>query len=289
MVKDILNHNHIDNGRFTGKNFDLKTILDQTDKEQPDMIQIHRASKVITCISNGVNTLSGIADYCGLSKSSAHRLLKALEKSNFIMYNSLNRQYLIGQLITDIALKPETYHDYLNICAGKEMEELAESTGETIILLVMVGLRQVKIHSILSKHDLRVSEGSRKAVGIFAGAGSQVLLSQLKDEELKVALNSLKMDKITDRTIINKRGLLARIGKIRRQGYAMTSGERLSGVICLAAPVKNYALPTALTVIGPQSRMKGKSGEFTGLLLNASNRISANILDIYQSQNSGDS
>jgi DNA-binding IclR family transcriptional regulator len=283
MVKDILNHNLVDNGRFTGKNFDLKNILDQTDEEQPDMIQIHRASKVITCISNGVNTLSDIGDYCELSKSSAHRLLKALEKSNFIMYNSFTRQYLIGQLITDIALKPETYHDYLNICAGKELEELAESTEETIILLVMVGLRQVKIRSILSKHDLRVSDGSRKSVGIFAGAGSQVLLSQLKDDELKIALNSLKMDKITDRTIINKKALLARIRKIRRQGYAMTCGERLSGVICLAAPINNYVLPTALTIIGPQNRVKGKSAGFIDLLLHASNRISANILDIYQS------
>ena len=130
MVKDILYHNLFENGRFTAKNFDLKNILDQSDDVKPDMIQIHRASKVITCISNGVNTLSDIADYCGLSKSSSHRLLKALEKSNFIMYNSFARQYSIGLLITDIALKPETYHDYLNICAGKELEELAASTGE---------------------------------------------------------------------------------------------------------------------------------------------------------------
>ena len=153
----------------------------------------------------------------------------------------------------------------------------------------MVGLRQVKIRSILSKHDLRVTEGSRKDVGIFAGAGSQVLLSQLKDAELKMALNRLKIDKITDRTVINRKALLARITRIRRQGYAMTSGERLSGVICLAAPVKNYALPAALTIIGPQIRMKGKSAEFIELLLNASNHISANILDIYQSRNSIDS
>jgi IclR family transcriptional regulator, KDG regulon repressor len=263
-------------------NRDLRNALRGKDDEPIDMMQIHRAAKVITCISNGVNTLSEIADFCQLSKSTVHRLLKALEKSSFIMYNAFNRQYLIGTLITDIAASPETYHDYLKICAGKEMEELAAITEETVMMNVMVGLRQVRVMAILSKHDLRVVEGSRQAAYIFGGAGSQVLLAQLKDDELKTALKHLKLEKLTGLTVSNNETLLARIQKIRKQGYAITCGERMPGAIGVAAPVRNYVLPVALLIIGPECRMKDKTANIVDLLLTIADRISFNLIDIFK-------
>ena len=105
------------------------------------------------------------------------------------------------------------------------MEELAAITEETVMLNVMVGLRQVRMMAILSKHDLRVVEGSRQAAYIFGGAGSQVLLAQLKDDELKIALKHLRLEKLTGLTVSNNETLLARIQKIRKQGYAITCGE----------------------------------------------------------------
>jgi IclR family transcriptional regulator, KDG regulon repressor len=261
-------------------NRDLRNALRGQDDEPIDMMQIHRAARVITCISNGVNTLSEIADFCQLSKSTVHRLLKALEKSSFIMYNALNRQYLIGTLITAIAASPDTCHDYLKICAGKELEELADITEETVMMNVMVGLRQVRVTAILSKHDLRVVEGSPQAAYIFGGAGSQVLLAQLKDDELKTALKHLKLDKLTGLTVSNREALLARIQKIRKQGYAITYGERMPGVIGVAAPVRNYVLPAGLLIIGPECRMKDKTANIVDLLLTIADRISFNLTDI---------
>lgn len=282
MTRSAKNRIAISGERVDEINRDLKNILDSKDDGQPDMMQIHRAAKVITCISNGISSLSDIADYCQLSKSTVHRLLKALEKSRFIIYNMFTRQYLIGELITDIAARPETYHDYLKICAGKEMEELAAVTEETVMLSVMVGLRQVRVLSIPSKHDLRVVEGSRKAAYVFAGAGSQILLAQLKDDELKAALKHHKMEKFTSTTIVDRESLLARIHKIRAQGYAVTAGERMAGAMCVAVPVRNYVLPVSLLIVGPESRMKDKIEGFVDLSLTIADRISFNLVDIFK-------
>jgi len=282
MIRNAKTRTTQSSDRFDGKEIDLKNVLSGADEEQLDMMQIHRAARVITCISNGVNSLSEIADYCRLSKSTVHRLLKALEKSRFIIYNTFNRQYLIGDLITDIAARPETYHDYLKMCAGKELEELADITEETVMLGVMVGLRQVRVLSIPSKHDLRVVEGSRKAAYIFAGAGSQVLLGQLKDDELKAALKHFKLERLTSATVIEKEALLARIQKIRQQGYAVSSGERMPGAMCVAAPVRNYILPTSVLVMGPESRMKDKISSFIDLSVTIADRISFNLADIFK-------
>jgi IclR family KDG regulon transcriptional repressor len=281
MIKNGRTRISVSRERFDEKDLDLKNVLGGAE-EPLDMIQIHRAAKVITCIGNGVNSLSDIADYCRLSKSTVHRLLKALEKSHFVIYNHFTRQYLIGDMITDFAAKPETYHDYLKICAGKEMQELAEITEETVMLSVMVGLRQMRVLSIPSKHDLRVVEGSRRAAYIFAGAGSQVLLAQLKDEELKAALKHFKLEKLTSLTVVDKESMMARIRRIRQQGYAVSAGERITGAMCIAAPVRNYVLPASLIVVGPESRMKEKTSSFIDLLLTIADRISFNLVEIFK-------
>jgi IclR family transcriptional regulator, KDG regulon repressor len=282
MNKNMKNQMLVTDERTAAINRELKNVLDNKDDAQPDMLQIHRAAKVITCISNGINSLSDIADSCQLSKSTVHRLLKALEKSRFIIYNTFNRQYLIGDLITDIAARPETYHDYLKICTGKAMEELAAVTEETVMMCVMVGLRQVRVLSIPSKHDLRVVEGTRKVAYIFAGAGSQVLLAQLKDDELKASLKYFKMEKLPNNTPLDTKTLLARIYKIREQGYAVSVGERIPGAICVAAPVRNYVLPVSLIIVGPECRMKDKMEGFIDLLITVADRISCNLIDIFR-------
>jgi DNA-binding IclR family transcriptional regulator len=270
--------------RTDDKKSDLKAHLVEIPGDDDDLIQIHRAAKVITCIANGVNTLSEIGEYCGLSKSSVHRLLKALEKSHFIIYNDFNRRYMIGEMFTDIATNPEIYYDYLYLCSGNEMEDLARYTQETIILLVLVGLRQFKVRSIPSPHDLRVFEGIRSSRPVFAGAGSEVLLSQLDDEALNSALKTIQWVKVTDRSLINQRSLMVRLKKMRRDGYAISSGERISGAVCIAVPVKNYSLPAALLLLAPQFRMKGKQAEYLELMLKKAKEIEANLTSLMGSR-----
>jgi IclR family transcriptional regulator, KDG regulon repressor len=263
--------------RTGDKNFGLKAKLDEISDEGSDLIQINRAAKVITCIANGVNTLSEIGEYCGLGKSSVHRLLKALEKSHFIHYNEFNRRYLIGEMITDIAAKPETYHDYLYMCSGDEVEEVAEYTGETVVLLVLVGLRQFKVRAISSKYDLGVASGTRSSKPVFAGAGSQVLLSQLDDDQLTAAVKSVRWTKITGHSITSPSSILSRLKKIRSQGYSISSGERIPGCLCIAVPVLNYTLPTALILLGPLFRMKSKQSEYLTLMLKKAHQIELNL------------
>jgi DNA-binding IclR family transcriptional regulator len=272
--------------RADDKNFDLKARLNKISDDESDLMQIHRAAKIVTCIASGVNTLSEIGEYCGLSKSSVYRLLKALEKAHFIIYNNFSRKYLIGELITDIAINPEIYYDYLYLCSGKEVEELAQYTGETVLLMVMVGLRQFRVRSIASKYDLRVFEGDRNSRPVFGGAGSLVLLSQLKDQALMLALKSIQWEKINGSVPVSYKSLLTRMKNIRNKGYYITSGERLPGALCIAVRVKNYSLPTALLLLGPVFRMKDKQNDYLDLILKKAKEIESNLAALSNSNNS---
>jgi DNA-binding IclR family transcriptional regulator len=268
--------------RFEKRNPELINILDDSSEEHPDMIQIHRASRIITCISNGVNSLSEIADYCKISKSGTHRILKAMEKSHFIIYNPFGRKYLIGDLITGITSKPNINHEYLIVNSNLEMEEVATITEETVNLTVLSGLGQITIRTIPSKYHLRVVEAVNALEFSFGGAISHVLLSQVKDNELDMVLRNRRLEPLTNYSITEKEALLAEVQKTRLQGYEVTVGERIIGAMCISAPIRNYLIPVALGIIGPEARMKDKTSNFVKLLMDVSNRISYNLLNTFK-------
>ncbi|MBN1188298.1 MAG: IclR family transcriptional regulator [Dehalococcoidales bacterium] len=268
--------------RIEEKNRELKTLLDDNDNERPDMMQIHRAARIITCISNGVNSLSEIAGYCKISKSGTFRILKAMEKANFIVYNPFSRKYLIGNLITGINSKPNINHEYLIVNSNLEMEELANISEETISLIVLSGLGQVTIRTIPSKYNLRVVEGTNMPAFSFNGAISHVLLAQVKDDELKMILKNKRPEPLTNYSITESEALISDIVKTRLQGYDISISERIIGAMCISAPIRNYLVPAALGILGPEARMKEKTSSFVKLLLDVSNRISYNLMNAFQ-------
>lgn len=271
--------------RFESKDYELKSIL--KDDEQPDMLQIQRSSKVLLCISNGVNTLSDIADYCKISKSAAHRLLKALEKANFIIHNPFTRQYMIGELLIRVTAKPKINHEYLAINSRIELEELATMSEETISMGVMAGLKQSNVRTIPSKYDLRVVETPKDSSQFLSGALSYVFLSQIKDDDLDVFFKNIRMEPLTSFTVTNKEEILKRINEIRQIGYAISVGERIVGAMCIAAPIRNYFLPAGLAILGPEARMKERVPRLIDLLLDTANRISFNLLQRFSRYSPG--
>ncbi len=95
------------------------TPLD-ANKKPAAVKSIYRAANILTCVSNGFNSITDIAEYCGLSKSTVHRLLKALGESNLIVQDPVSREYYLGQLITKLLTKPHITHEYLEFCAKKK-------------------------------------------------------------------------------------------------------------------------------------------------------------------------
>lgn len=237
---------------------------------------IDRAANVLCALSFGLNSVTDIANFCKLSKSTVHRLLKALTESNLVVQDPISREYYLGYLITRLISRPQVTHDYLITRANNEMNELARATDETIELGIMIGLRFASLQNIPSKNGLRVveEEESRRMGLIHPGAAGNMLLSQLDDNELKTALTTLQLEPVTQFTITDQEELEKRIKQIRRQGYAVSSNERIIGAMCIAAPLKNYVLPAVLCILGPTERMQPHTKEFIELVLASSAKIS---------------
>jgi len=248
--------------------------------EQGTSVQsIRRAADILDCISNGTNSISEIAIKCNLHKSTVHRLLKALRESRLVIQNPYTRRYYPGYRFVKLSLMPVTIHEFLIDRAYEEMQRLSQLTSETIDLRINIGLKNIGLCLVQSKCDQITVGDSLRIRPICLGVDGRVLLSQLDDMMLSSIFEHACIEKDTKYKVMSINDLMDEICTIRRQGYAIVHDELIKGVTCICAPVKNYIIPAALSIVGPETRIKPKIQSHVERLLASSNHISMHIAE----------
>jgi DNA-binding IclR family transcriptional regulator len=243
---------------------------------------IQRAIDILTCLSNGVNTLADICSHTNLAKPTVYRILQTLDERLMVTQDPINHRYYLGPLINQIASNPQTNHQYLINCSMEELRRLWDFSGETVELNIMVGLQYIRIYEIQSKFELKVVAGPDPVGPVFVGATAKVLLSQLDDDELRVALKHIKISRVTERSVIDANDLVAQAKEIRQLGYAVSYGERIDHAVCISVPVSNYFWPVALSLVGPDSRLERRIDETLKQVIVSANRITQNIEEFFR-------
>jgi DNA-binding IclR family transcriptional regulator len=261
--------------------FVLRNLALDKDQKSTSIRAVYRAVRILICLSNNTNTLTEIATCCGLTKPTVFRLMKTMEELHLVTQDPVTRHYYLGPLINQIASNPQANHHYLTTSALEELRYLWDFSGETVELNIMVGLQYIRLHEIQSKFDLKVVQGPDPVGPIYVGGTAKVLLSQLNDEDLQIALRNVEIRPITEHSVTNKRELKKQIKQIRKQGYSISYGERITGALCISAPVRNYFWPVALSLIGPESRLQPQLKEITEKVRTSAYHISDNITEYF--------
>ena len=245
---------------------------------------IGRVGDILNCLTENINTVTEIANRLGLSKSTASRLLKALEESSLVTQDPTSHKYYLGSFITKIYSSPTAAHMELVQQSVEEMERLASVTQETVFLGVLVGIQYIRLNEIVSKQDLRVySEKCDLAGPQYRGAVAKVLLSQLNGEALDLALSSHEGSRAKGNPG-DKRDLIAQLAHIRRQGYAISRGERVTGIVSMAVPVANYSFPASLGLLAPELRLGASEASLLETLVESGRILSDRLRSLAESR-----
>jgi IclR family KDG regulon transcriptional repressor len=242
---------------------------------------LRRATDILNCLSNDINTITDVSGYLGYSTSTVHRLLKNMNSLGWTIQEKNNHKYYLGPMITQLSSNQIATHKYLIMHVIHDMNHLSEITGETISLVAMVQLRHVLLHEISSTYSLKITQESKMISPSYVGAVAKMLLAQLSDKELKITLKHTKYDKSAGKPEINQENLMLQLKEIRQEGYCVTCGERIPGSICISAPIKNYSCPAALNILGPEDRLKPNVSNYIKELLTSTGRISKDIAGVF--------
>lgn len=224
---------------------------------EPDGLRtIQRAAEVLRRFSVHRPTwgLREVARSLGLPRSTAHRLLRAMETAGFLVYDPEGQTYRLGLWLAQLGEVAMASVD-LRTASRPYLRSLAAETGESALLLVVQGSSAVVIDVQETSSPLRLTLPVGTPWPLHAGASNRVLLAYLPAHQQEEILRR-PLARITPRTITDPHWLRRELDRVRRRGFAYSVGELTPGVAAVAVPILAQGrLLGGLAVAGPAGRL----------------------------------
>jgi IclR family transcriptional regulator, acetate operon repressor len=115
------------------------------------------------------------------------------------------------------------------------MERLRDESGETAMLFVSSGSRQVVIDVAPSREPLRYELEIGRSFDLHRGAAGKAAMAAMNGEAVRALLDRAGLAPEA------RRSLVAELETVRTLGYATSTGERIAGASAVAAVVRDEA------------------------------------------------
>jgi IclR family transcriptional regulator, acetate operon repressor len=228
---------------------------------------VDRAAELMTLVvrAEGPVSFTQLVEQTGLARSTASRLLQALER-NGILERNHEGLFRGGALFAHYANRFDRVESLAN-AAQPMLERIAEETDETVTLGVPSGDTVVHAAQIESNYILGATNWIDVEVPPHCSALGKVLYAFDALRLPKGPLEARTAASVTDPAV-----LASQLEAIRHQGYAVTRGEVEDGLDALAAPVRDprgQAI-AAIGVSGPSFRLECSHRQIGELLVGES-------------------
>jgi DNA-binding IclR family transcriptional regulator len=214
---------------------------------------VDRAVTVLEILAReGEAGVTEIASELGVHKSTAFRLVAALENRGLVAQHMDRGKYRLGVGILRLAGATTARLDLVQesrpIC-----ERLAREVGETINVAVLADGFALYLDQIAGPSALQTRNWVGQRLALHATSNGKVLLAYLPDARLVEPL-----ERYTKVTVVDPAVLERQLDDVRRCGYATTVDELEIGLTAVAAPVRNLdgRVIAAVSASGPSFRLE---------------------------------
>jgi len=237
--------------------FPVKEIDLHATEIYPGTQSVARAIALLKAFSDAQPewTLGELAQATGLNKTTAFRLLSALEAERLVMRNPLSGAYRLGVGLIElggVAMRSNP----LRAISRPQLLTLAEQSGEAATLEVLVEDSVLVIDEVASSNPMGMTQDVGSRLPLHATATGKVLLASRPDAEVELLLAE-PLEPLTDQTIVDRAQLRAELARVRQEGIAIGVGELEPGFTAVAAPIvdRERQVVAAISVGGPSLRL----------------------------------
>jgi DNA-binding IclR family transcriptional regulator len=212
---------------------------------------LDRSFAIVDAVEAGARTFTAIVEATGIPRTTAHRMIDALERHG-VLFHVGGLGYALGPRLLGLAATAIRELP-LRQLARPALERLARVTAESAQLYVRDGDRRVCVDAVESDRELRTIVEIGAALPLDRGSAGTVLRACALDHDPGDGLHL-----------------------IRSRGWAQSHEERERGVASVSAPVFGPAgmLLAAVSVSGPVTRIRpGTAKEFAPAVLAAAREI----------------
>ncbi|HET6733583.1 IclR family transcriptional regulator [Mycobacterium sp.] len=227
---------------------------------------IDRAVAILRCFDGRKPelALSELARSTGLSTSTVHRLLAAMQENHLVRQTGTKR-YGLGPLLLQLAnsgAMPRTLRE----AALPFMTDLRDEFDETIGLHELHGDHRIVAAQVESHQELRRTYTDIGVpIRLAYGGPGKAILSVLPPDERKRHL-AKPIERITSSTTVDPATIEGELEATRIRGYADSKGQRTVGIYAVAAPIFDHSQKVvgALGASVPEVRMSADRAEKIG-------------------------
>jgi len=208
-------------------------------KESGDYIQsLDRGLQVIQAFSeNNKNlTISDVSKITGLSRPTARRILLTLEhlgfaEANNSLFSLTARTLTLGYAYLSSNNKWSIAHSF--------MQDFVQKTGESCSISILTGENILYVARVSTKRIMSINLDVGSVLPAYATSMGHVLLANLSTEELEKYLSNLKIDKYTDKTILDKEQLRMTLEDVREKNWGGVDQQFEEGLRSIATPIRD--------------------------------------------------
>jgi DNA-binding IclR family transcriptional regulator len=168
--------------------------MSDSEQKQDGTQAIRRAAAVLRhAASGGADgvSLRQVSQATGLSRSTAHRIVKCLMDEALLDYDEATRRYIVGDLVFELGLSAGTRSR--DILRWRPLvDQLARNCGATAYLMGRSGFESVCLYKAEAGSVLRaipVEVGQRRPLGV--GAAATALLAAACDADVETILAAI--------------------------------------------------------------------------------------------------
>jgi len=233
---------------------------------------VDRAARLLTEVVHAPSPVSftELAAATGLAKSTASRLLLALERGGLVRRDTHGR-FQPGEVFVRYAWRGGAEAGLTEV-AQPYLERLGKATGETINLGVERDGMVEQIAQVDSVYVIGAANWLGRPVPLHCSALGKVLLAHGAAK-----LRPGRLERRTPRTITSRGALAEELGLVCSRGWAASDGELEPGLVALAAPVyrDGGVVVAALSVSAPSTRLtRARAGEVAARCMAEADRLS---------------
>lgn len=236
---------------------------------------VDRAARILVRLveADEVVTLSGVMADTSLPKSTAARVLRALER-NGLAQRQVGGGFRPGPVLVDYARRDASVGDLATL-AWPFLVDLGRATGHTVNIAIPTPGGVVRIAQVDSEHPLGAGNWVGRRIPAHASALGKVFMAFGASQP-----PFGRLAKLGPRTITNVADLLQELERVRTAGYATTWEELEAGLCSTAAPVRGSrkTVIAAISTSAPTARTSpARLAELSALVVKAANELSDHV------------
>lgn len=200
-------------------------------------------------------TLSELVEAAQFPKSSVHYLLVTLERRGYVERSERTGRYLLGQKLFVLA-NSALGGMGLSHLAKPHLSALRMRTGLTVHMAILEQNEVVLIAKQAGNHG-PMSSWVGKRMELHCTALGKSLLAFQPPETIEAFLQSHRLGRHNENTIVNPKRLRESLGQIEKLGFALDDEEDEIGVRCIGMPIfsKGGSPVAAISIAGTTSEI----------------------------------